>query len=697
MKDTITISGQVFKRSAGGTWVEEETNIPANKGLQTLLELAANGQLSADDVPVDPHIAERRSISVETDEDVEQKLREQEAQQEALTDDINVVTIAGSKYVYDETRGWIDAKSKRQVPKEVLNLIIRVTGKANPSSIKVEPNYDIEPITIADTKYIFDTKKRHWILEKGKKKAPEDVQRLLSRFVSSAALDKLDQKETLPTKIIDKPEKRVNEHVESSDNVAVPAQQAPAERIKSSDKMVQMVNILASIADSLAADALNSYNRDRDREAWLREESIEKKKKGDAKREKKKKKKKKKKGSKVPWTLIAAGLIAARMDSIVGIADDVVEVVSQLDSFFTGMSKAIAAVSDAIDKGEFWKKITTTEEEGGWGVNVVRDKTVDDHTEDAKRLEDDGGVMGRLKEMTDPSEWFSLKENDDEPTADTKAGTKGSQTKIRDADRASENETLLDKAGVTTAPPRGDIAALNRWLQSNGLRTDMDKDRPDPRSSHGHGRAIDVNVGSGNVEANDPVMGARFDALADLMTNAGYNVLWRKKGHYNHIHVQTGLKGVNSRSLWKSKSTKGDPAAGPTPQTHADKNTTTDEDKEVEPNSTMDAWMDSDLRESLLNFKRDDGGTYISFKKSPESTEDVSRINELSIKKYADKVDQTEEEDASNPLNIPQPPNLNQKSGGTVQTPPAASEKDVVNDYLRYFGLEPINHPLRSS
>lgn len=56
--------------------------------------------------------------------------------------------------------------------------------------------------------------------------------------------------------------------------------------------------------------------------------------------------------------------------------------------------------------------------------------------------------------------------------------------------------------------------------------------------AHYAGRAIDVNIGRGMKEAYNAGARARFDALAAQARAAGYTVLWRVAGHYDHIHIQ---------------------------------------------------------------------------------------------------------------------------------------------------------------
>jgi len=56
-------------------------------------------------------------------------------------------------------------------------------------------------------------------------------------------------------------------------------------------------------------------------------------------------------------------------------------------------------------------------------------------------------------------------------------------------------------------------------------------------SAHYSGNAIDINVGRGVVEARSQYA-HRFDQLAAEARAAGYTVLWRVPGHYDHIHIQ---------------------------------------------------------------------------------------------------------------------------------------------------------------
>lgn len=108
---------------------------------------------------------------------------------------------------------------------------------------------------------------------------------------------------------------------------------------------------------------------------------------------------------------------------------------------------------------------------------------------------------------------------------------------------------------LPTASSAGSIVPLGRFLQSTlGLRVSEHPEfggvlgKHSKNGGHYDGTAIDVNVGTGMVEANDPKWGPIFDELALAGMRAGYHTLWRTKDHHNHIHFQhSGSMGKNSK------------------------------------------------------------------------------------------------------------------------------------------------------
>ena len=130
----------------------------------------------------------------------------------------------------------------------------------------------------------------------------------------------------------------------------------------------------------------------------------------------------------------------------------------------------------------------------------------------------------------------------------------------------SENPTpeeLAQLKNITPVPPydpnlslRENALRIADWADANKLRIDeneflADADRgawnPDAHKGLGHAqdRAFDLNIGYGNVEASDPHLGMRLDYTASALRAAGYNVVWRTAGHFNHIHFEIPASKIN--------------------------------------------------------------------------------------------------------------------------------------------------------
>ena len=102
--------------------------------------------------------------------------------------------------------------------------------------------------------------------------------------------------------------------------------------------------------------------------------------------------------------------------------------------------------------------------------------------------------------------------------------------------------------GISGSAPSGDIVGMGKWLQGQGIRISEHPQfggvQPVHRGrGHYEGRAIDVNAGSGIVEANYPVWGPKFDQIAAAARNSGYSVIWRSAGHFNHMHIESKAGG----------------------------------------------------------------------------------------------------------------------------------------------------------
>lgn len=224
--------------------------------------------------------------------------------------------------------------------------------------------------------------------------------------------------------------------------------------------------------------------------------------------------------------------------------------------------------------------------------------------------------------------------------------------------------------------PSGDIVALGRSLQSEGFRiSEHDSFGGTTRvhgqnSAHYDQNAIDINIGNGNVEANDPEMRRKMDDIAARMRASGYSVLWKVKGHYNHIHAQVGGKGIkgaikrgisNIRNMFSSK------ASSPSSN-----------------NASKDEGIDySSITKSLKSLMNNDT-SYSG------SIEEITRKNSKKIAQ-SNMMLKNKIIEARTPKPIiiekPQPANISSNKAGTIQTLSENTDKNVLMQYINYFGL----------
>jgi hypothetical protein len=232
-----------------------------------------------------------------------------------------------------------------------------------------------------------------------------------------------------------------------------------------------------------------------------------------------------------------------------------------------------------------------------------------------------------------------------------------------------------NKLKVGKGLPSGDIVALGRSLQTEGFRiSEHDSFGGTTRvhgknSAHYDQNAIDINIGNGNVEANDPEMRRKMDDIAARMRASGYSVLWKVKGHYNHIHAQVGGKGIkgaikrgisNIKNIFSSNT--------PSPST----------------NSSKDEGIDySSITKSLKSLMNNDtsyNGSIeeITRKNSKKITQSNMMLKNKIIEARTPKPIITEKA---------QPTNISSDKAGTIQTLSKNNDKNVLMQYINYFGL----------
>lgn len=223
--------------------------------------------------------------------------------------------------------------------------------------------------------------------------------------------------------------------------------------------------------------------------------------------------------------------------------------------------------------------------------------------------------------------------------------------------RGAEKANIQTKQNValSTGVPQGDLHSLRKWLVTSGFAVSEQKGydkvgKHSHNSKHYTGDAIDVNIGSGNVEANDPQQAAKFDVLAQQLKDAGYSVIWRAPGHYNHLHVAT-----------KGPSNIGPAGSG------------------MEGVAGAAVKLAQDSFEQFIKIVKKVGSTDTEFK--PIGYDKYRNIDEAQNRKNKQMIDSKTKKEAP----IPELPNLNMGSG-TVHTPKISSDSSgVINQYITYF------------
>lgn len=160
------------------------------------------------------------------------------------------------------------------------------------------------------------------------------------------------------------------------------------------------------------------------------------------------------------------------------------------------------------------------------------------------------GDMGTVGEVATRSD----------PQVDFQAAYDVAKTAIesRSAVSADALNPLIANAGSSSgtipgAGPGGKTVAqlveTGKWLQSQGFRTAENKalgdnPRPGVHMARGYHYKFD---NSGAIDVNWPDSAkepAKMDELAPKLRAAGYHVLWRVKGHYNHLHVDISRRDI---------------------------------------------------------------------------------------------------------------------------------------------------------
>lgn len=228
-------------------------------------------------------------------------------------------------------------------------------------------------------------------------------------------------------------------------------------------------------------------------------------------------------------------------------------------------------------------------------------------------------------------------------------------------------ESKENKPAATGEIPKNNIVALGNYLIGKGAdRSKMQHSAFGPvgehskNSRHYRNMAIDVNFSGPNESSI-------LDTLEPQLRAAGYNTIWRKPGHYTHMHVSVGgPEGGGGGSSMGDAHTLMQVAA-----------------------DTVNAGAGK-LGEVFGML-----GSAIIKPGVPRDKEDYSKaITAAAVQTN------TETAVAKTPKPTPiltasKPPNINKSGSGATQNPATTADKDGVYYYLRRFGFQELSAPVK--
>lgn len=235
----------------------------------------------------------------------------------------------------------------------------------------------------------------------------------------------------------------------------------------------------------------------------------------------------------------------------------------------------------------------------------------------------------------------------------------------------TETEPNAEQTKSQVAPgqiPKNDIVALGNYLISKGAEKNKMQHKAfgpvgehSKNSRHYRGMAIDVNFPGPNEAAI-------LDSLEPQLRAAGYNTIWRKPGHWSHMHVSVGGP-EGSGSYGDASSFAG--AVG----------------------SDIASGVSAGIKETakILGAVAGELVGKTTLKNLSTPLPDLSSvIQDRSMKEKAAIV----ESKAPKSQPKPAPPNINiSKSSATIQNPPTMSDRNRLYYYIDRFNFDDVNKP----
>jgi hypothetical protein len=670
MRQPVTIGDQKFIWSDDKkAWIDEKTKVLANQGMQSLLEVAQTSQFhpvqeSNETVPID-------KLTPST--------------QEVVPYNNEPVNIGGQKFILDPKKGWIDEKTKQQASKDVVKLLEKITGvKVEEKKLGVGP-IEIEPITIGGTKYAYDPKKKEWYDFKSKQRADDALQELLSKTINKAGISKLtDLDNVIPFGAVGDAAK---EKVKPDPTVEkAPPKRKAADPVtfskKSKSLLTQMINKLQSIDNSFREQSKLIAQQNRAEYAQEREDAIE-----DAAKVGNEIKtphaSKTGTGGKLLGVGMIVGIILTQFKPIV---DTLETAYTSIKAGYDHVSEAVVMINKFFDKLFSFTGGSSNNENQEPSTEVPASTTPIRTGNAPTPVTPAEGNKQQRSEEPDRKPAESVKQQS--PVAAALEATTTAMAPERvEASAPMKKSKPADKevrgswfkgSGTPVADAKAIVQQMFPGIHVTSARRKAGTGKAGKGSWHvKSGAAVDVK----------PVKGMSFRSFVQSFRNAGYTIIeaidetipanMKKTGATGpHWHIVLGKGGSASRVR------PGTPNDTPqTSQSQIDQQ----ERAEEYSNPEVDFLEKTKLfAEFLLKLGKSDSSYLGSIEKMTQGK--TNRIAEITAQKYADMVNQPEEERLPMVLELP---NINRKGGSTVQTPSTSFDKRVVEQYLRYFGYNP--------
>lgn len=507
------------------------------------------------------------------------------------------VTIGDQKFIKDADKGWIDSKTKQPADKGLIRLLDSlVINEPVLKKLRTKIDRTVEPISFGGQKFVYDVN-QGWIDEKTKIPVPPSLQRTLSNAVprfgknDSANIDLTAGFGIVGSAGLQQTQTKTPRQKTGSGTLVYTSINKP---------IVKMIGTLASIDGFLKQKFENQKLLAENNLLSAQESQIEANNqlpqlqvvKPDAERV----------SGSAAGLLTLGGLFLLTLDpvqeAIKGIVDGVVEtgkfitgVVSSINNAFTFLFSSIGADTAAVElpandapqtqntsgvpatnttpqitadakpvipeeKPSFTATVAAGAATGAAAsliiprVGMVAGAVVGG-TIAAARYVSSGGSSSSASSTSSITPQATAVASSDAVPSVSASKPNATQTALVGSTPDARSESKEKPPVAAGEIPKNNIVALGNYLIGKGAeKNKMQHSAFGPvgkhskNSRHYRNMAIDVNFPGPNE-------GAILDKLEPQLRAAGYNTIWRKPGHYTHMHVSVGgPEGAGGRSSY---------------------------------------------------------------------------------------------------------------------------------------------------